>query len=443
MDQVRKLAADLLTKIIKKRAYSGVELDKALFDSELEQRDRAFLTELVYGTLKRLITIDHIISSHSKVKLSKMEDTVLSNMRIAVYQICYLDRIPQHSAVDEAVNIVKSRSKRAVPFTNGVLRSIVRDSEKLKFGDDIRGISLKYSMPSWITELLRSQYGEITENILEGLNRDPETVIRVNTLKIKPEEYKGLLEGKGIESEMSDVLSDFLVLKNAGSVRDLPGYKEGLFSVQNISAGFVSYALKDEKGEIFMDMCAAPGGKSAYLSELKNDKILIDAHDIFEKKISLMENNLKREGIESVRCSVKDASEFDEDLFEKYDGIICDVPCSGLGIMAGKPDIRHNMTLKDTENIRKLQEKILENAGRYLKDGGLLIYSTCTLNKKENEEQVKAFLKEHSEFKTERLFSDIDLPENFMISENMITILPSGIYDGFFVTGLRKNRTDK
>ncbi|MFB0918390.1 MAG: 16S rRNA (cytosine(967)-C(5))-methyltransferase RsmB, partial [Clostridiaceae bacterium] len=397
MDKARKLATDIIINITKRGAYSGAELDKALLGGDLTDKDKGFVTELVYGTIKRLYTIDEIIKTYSKIKLNKMEDIVLASLRLAIYQVKFLDKVPQYAAVDEAVKIVTRANKKAAPFVNGVLRSIMREEKEIKFNDDIQRLSFEYSMPVWITEKIKSDYPTDYLNILKELISTQGVTIRVNTLKITVSEYKELLNNREIEFSSDSSENPFIHLSRTGGVRELPGFKDGYFSVQNQSAGLVSKSLENVNGTLFFDLCAAPGGKSAYLAELKKDSVNIEAFDIYKHKIRLMGENFKRLGIKNVKAELKDASILMEDRVDEADGVIADVPCSGLGIIAGKPDIKLNISKEGIREIIELQKKILSNAGSYVKKGGYLVYSTCTLNKEENEDNVSEFLKNNPE----------------------------------------------
>lgn len=439
MDKARKLATDILINITKRGAYSGAELDKALLSADLADKDKGFVTELVYGTIKRLYTIDEIIKTYSKVKINKMEDVVLASLRLAIYQVTFLDKIPQYAAVDEAVKIVSKFNKKAAPFVNGVLRSIMRGEKEIKFSNDILRLSFEYSMPPWITEIIKADYPNDFESVLKNLSATPGVTIRVNTLKIPVEEFKGLLREKGIEFSSVSPRDPFLQLSKSGGIRELPGFNEGLFSVQNKSAGLVSESLKNVPGSLFLDLCAAPGGKSAYLAELKRDLVNIEAFDIYKHKIRLMRDNFKRLGIKNIKVDINDASRLMEERVGEADAVIADVPCSGLGIIAGKPDIKLNISREGIKEIIALQKNILSNAASYVKKGGYLVYSTCTINKAENEENVVDFLKCNPDFKV--ILPDC-LPEleniEYRLSGNMVTILPGKGMDGFFIAMLSK-----
>lgn len=468
MDLARKLAVDILKRITIDGAYSSIELDFALFKCNLDERDKSFITNLVYGTLNNLYTIDKIIETYSSIKLKKMENIVLTTLRLGVYQIKYLDKIPNRSAIDEMVNIVKKNNQRSANFVNGVLRSIDRNEKEIKFKNDIETLSFEFSIPIFLTKLIKDQYKKRTKEILEGLRRNEGVFIRVNTTKISRNDYKKKLIESKLEIEIEDgLLDDTIYIKNPGSIVNLFGYKEGYFSVQNESAAFVSNALfnyinnnaKDSKGAFiketennieskklkFLDVCASPGGKSLYLQELFKNNTNIISCDIYSKKLDKINENAKRLNLK-LKTNLVDASIYREEYFNSFDGIICDVPCSGLGLLGRKPDIKLNIKEENIEEIVLLQRNILENISKYIKRDGVIIYSTCTLNKEENENQINHFLENNTNFeKVELNTEDILLKsaregnvKNFIIKDNMITIIPNKMYDGFFLCGLKR-----
>lgn len=445
MDQARKLAGDLLTKITKEGAYSGAELDQALFNAKLTQQDKAFITELVYGTLARLYSIDRILETYSKVRLSKMEDQVLSQLRLAVYQMKFLDRVPPFAAVSEAVTIVRKKSPKAAGFVNGMLRSILREEKAVAFAGETDRLAFEYSLKPELVRHFQKTFGDRAPSILADLIQAEGLCIRVNQKKIASPDYTARLQEVGLEARPGWFSDQFLYLTRQGALRDLPGYRAGLFSVQNEAAALPPMLLHQlvPDGTI-LDLCAAPGGKSAYLAETPGD-YRITAFDLSRRKLDRMEENYKRLGL-TVTTRIGDATEFQPDLAESADGILLDVPCSGLGLLGRKPDIRHNMDQKGMQELAKIQARILRNGSRYLKRGGCLIYSTCTLNPAENQDNVRAFLADHPEFALqaqplERLAEQAGARglDNLLLHDGMLTVLPGAGLDGFFVAVLKKN----
>lgn len=446
MDKARKLAGDLLSKITKEGAYSGAELDQALFSGSLNDQDKAFVTELVYGTLARLYSIDEIIKAYSKIKLTKMEDQVLSSLRIAIYQILYLDKIPTFAAVDEAVTIVRKKSPKAAGFVNGMLRSILREEKELEFPDEVSRLSFAYSLRPELTRHFLTEYPEEAETILGNLVEPEGLSIRINEQKITAETYKKLLTDEGYEYTEGWFSPLFVYLNRQGAVRRMPGFAEGFFSVQNEAAALPPLILtRLVKEGTVLDLCASPGGKSAFMAEQSAPDFKVTAFDLSEHKLIRMRENFGRLGL-SIETKAADAAKFLPEYEHSADGIILDVPCSGLGLIGRKPDIRLKMDLKAMAELTKLQAAILKNSARYLKTGGYLIYSTCTLNRAENQLNVLSFLKDHPEFSllTEAVEALSTLAvskglDNLRLEQGMLTVLPGSGLDGFFVAVMKRS----
>ena len=446
MDKARKLAGDLLLKITKEGAYSGAELDQALFSGSLNDQDKGFVTELVYGSLARLYSIDEIIKAYSKIKLSKMEDQVLASLRIAIYQIKYLDKVPPFAAVDEAVTIVRKKSPKAAGFVNGMLRSILREEKEMKFPDEVARLSFDYSLRPELTKHFMKEYPDEAEELLQHLVEAEGVSIRINQQKITAQGYQDLLTEKDYEYSKGLFSPLFVNLIRPGSIRRLPGYSQGLFSVQNEAAALPPLLLSKlvKSGDV-LDLCASPGGKSAFMAEQGGADLKVTAFDLSEHKLIRMKENFKRLGL-SIETVVADATKSLPSYVDKAAGILLDVPCSGLGLMGRKPDIRLNMDLKGMAELAKLQRAILNNGSTYLKRGGYLIYSTCTLNQAENQDNVLQFLKTHTEFSlmTESveelvtLAADIGIHQ-LRLDQGMLTVLPGNGLDGFFLAVLKRN----
>lgn len=447
MDKARKLAGEVLTRITKDGAFSGAALDEALSSQELTAQDRAFVTELVYGTLSRLWSIDEIIRLYSKVRIRKMEDAVLSSLRIAIYQIKYLDRVPPFAAVDEAVTIVRRKSPRGAGLVNGILRSILRDEKEMKHSSELERLSFQYSLKPELTGHFLAEYPKDAEAILKGSLAPEGLSIRINRNKISPADYRLKLEEAGIGYRPGWFSPLFLTLERQGAVRDLPGFTEGWFSVQNEAAALPPLILSElvEKGQV-LDLCAAPGGKSALMKELKGKDLAVTAFDLSTAKLQRMDENFRRLGLE-IRTRAQDATAFLPELEEQADGVLLDVPCSGLGLLGRKPDIRQNMDLKGMEELAATQAAILDNGARYVKPGGFLIYSTCTLDRRENEDNVQRFLARHPDFKVltgpaGKLLETQEKAglDQLRVRDGLITVLPGQGLDGFFIAVLARAR---
>lgn len=410
----REIALKTLYAVEFEGAYSNMALKNALSKNNISAVDKSFVTTLVYSVISRKLTLDYVIASYSKIKLKKISKYILLILRMGLCQLMYMDKVPQNAAVDESVKLAKRYGHGAsAGFVNGVLRSFIRSGIELP--DDL---SVKYSFPKELCEMFVNDFGaEFAAELMETLNSNPKLTIRANTLKTTPRELKAKLDKKGIKSEtngVSLVCSGFDV---AGDEL----YRNGCYTVQDTAASQASLVLSPKKGETVIDMCAAPGGKTTHIAELMENEGQIFAFDVHEHKIKLINENAKRLGIDIIKAQIGDGTVFNEAFAEKADKILCDVPCSGLGIIRRKPDIKWNR--EDMSGLRKIQQKILENAGRYLKHGGEIVYSTCTIDKRENEEQTELFLKNHSDF--EKIFEKTYYPNK------------DGC-DGFYICKMRK-----
>ena len=416
----RQLALKVLYEVEKNGAYPGIELKKQLFISDLSTVDKGFATELVYGVLKNRTRLDFIISKYSKQKLKKISDWIINILRMGVYQIVFLDKIPLSAAVNESVKLAKRYGHQASSgFVNGVLRNVGRNGD-VDYPKGREYYELFYSHPKWLVDMLFEQYGEEAKIIIENNNKVPSTTVRVNVLKITVDELTGLLLEKGIDVKKTEC-ENILKISGFGDISKLPEYKEGLLTPQGLSSYIAASLIEPVEGEVILDLCSAPGGKSTAMAEMSKDNAKIYAFDLFEHKIELINNNCKRLGIKNVNAKAHDGTVFMDEFAGKADKILADVPCSGLGIIRKKPDIKWNKETTDFDEIISIQKKILENSEKYLKKDGVLVYSTCTLNKKENELVVEEFANKYS----------------FEI-EKMQTFFPDDDHDGFFVCKLRR-----
>ncbi|MGL5615662.1 MAG: 16S rRNA (cytosine(967)-C(5))-methyltransferase RsmB [Sarcina sp.] len=434
----RKLIVEILDEVFFNGAYSNIEINKRLAGKDIDVKDRALITEVVYGTIKYKRTIDIIIESFVK-SIEKVDNEVLNILRSSIYQMRYLDRVPDYAVVNEAVNLAKDTSMGLSKFVNGVLRNYIRN-EKRDFADDFTGSNLlayKYSFEKWMVELFIKQYGkERAEQILEGLNKTPALTVRVNALK---EDYdtvfEKLEETYGIEE--GTICPEAIIIRKGSSIENNELYKEGLITVQDESAMLVAPLLDPKEGETVMDLCSAPGTKATHLSELMMNTGKVLAFDIHDHKIGLIKENIKRLGIENIECEIMDAAVLNPKYIAYADKILLDVPCSGLGIIRKKPEIKWTKSTRELQNIIKVQKEILDNAWNYLKKGGELVYSTCTLNKRENEEIIERFLDNNKDCKVEKVF--IGEGDNIIYNiDGSITILPNEFMDGFFMAKLKK-----
>ncbi len=442
MPNSRNIALNVLLKIEQDKAYSNLALNNAIKENRLNSLDTAFVSALVYGVLERKLTLDYIIKQYSKIPLRKIELKTKMILRLGIFQLLFMDKVPDSAAVNESVNLAKKhRLQKSSGFINGILRSVTRAEEKYSLPDNkdkIYYLSIKYSVSQDIIRLWLNSYGELnTEKLLQSLTGRPKLCIRTNTLKITTEKLSELLNQEGVKTEKVEFLSDALCVDNTGSIEQLSAYKSGLFHVQDLSSQLcVSYLLPKPR-DILIDVCSAPGGKSFSLAQYMNDKGRIFACDLYDAKIKLIKNGAKRLGINSVIATKRDALNPVLPL-PIADRILCDVPCSGLGVLSRKPEIRYKDNLI-TDELPQIQYKILCKSAELLATKGRLIYSTCTLNPKENNENIKRFLNEHEEF----CGVNLELPNGVFraFDENPyeITLMPHTAHtDGFYFAVLEK-----
>lgn len=385
---MRKLALVILTDILEKGKYNNIALNNALAGSNLSTPEKAFVTDLVNGTLRNLINLDFIINKFSKIPTGKMDSAVLNVLRLSAYQIFHTNTKP-HALCNEGVNLIKTtKYKSAAPFVNGILRNILRSREKISYPQGLVGLSAKYSLPMWIAEYLSSflEYGEV-EAFAKGSLEIPRLAICINTLKTTPEDLKKLLKNEGAVLEGN-------YLSKTAHIGSLSCFKEGLFHVMGNSAIDAVKALNLHPNAIVYDICAAPGGKSFYAACLMENKGSIISADIRDSRIKLIEEGAKRLGISIIRTLKADALK--GGLPENSaDFCIADVPCSGLGTLAKKPDIKYTKSMDDIKAMAELQKKILNTASDYPKKGGYLMYSTCTVSIEENQNNTRWFAKNY------------------------------------------------
>ena len=416
----RQLALKVLYEVEKNNAFPGMELKKQLSSSDLTGVDKGFATELVYGIIKNRTRLDFIISKYSKQKLKKISDWIINILRIGVYQIIFLDKVPLSAAVNESVKLAKRYGHQASSgFVNGVLRNVGRNGD-VEYPKGREYYEVFYSHPKWLVDMLFDQYGEDAKKIIENNNKVPSTTVRVNILKTTAEDVVKSLSEKGISVENTEC-ENVLKIAGFGDISKLTEYTEGLITPQGLSSYIAASMLNPKKGNVVMDLCSAPGGKTTAMAEISGDGAKIYAFDLFKHKIELINNNCKRLDIKNVTAKAHDGTLLMHEFIGKADKILADVPCSGLGIICKKPDIKWNKETKDFDAIINIQKKILDNAEKYLKKGGTLVYSTCTVNKNENENLIKDFTEKY----------------NFKII-NMQTILPDKEHDGFFICKMIK-----
>lgn len=430
IDFARNIALKSLYEINTKQAYSNIVLDKFINENreKLSNLDINFISELVYGVVTWKLTLEYIIQKYSKTKIKKMSDWVKNILYLGSYQIIFLDKVPKSAAVNESVNLCKKYNFKSVGLVNAILRKIEKSDYKeiSNITNSITRISLKYSMPEWIVKKFCDEYGEEeTANICQNLNLRPNISVRINRLKGKMD-----LGEKGI-------LEDFRTITGTKNITKTKEYIEGNITIQDEAAGLSSFVLAPKEGEIVLDACSAPGGKTTYLAELMHNKGKIVACDIYEERLKQVEQNAKRLGIDIIQTEVHDATKLKEEYVEKFDKILLDVPCLGLGVIRRKPDIKWNRQEEDIKEISDIQFNILKTCSKYLKKNGTLVYSTCSMLKEENDAIIEKFIKEEK-FETVNIEEQIPNEFSKITTNNMVQFLPSQKHDGFFITMLKK-----
>ncbi len=424
---VRELVLDILMEVNEKEQYSHLVIRDVLNKYQyLEKQERAFLTRLAEGTIEHMLEMDFIINSFSKVKVKKMKPLIRNLLRMSVYQIKYMDSIPDAAVCNEAVKLAKKRGFGQLRgFVNGVLRNIARELSHLQYPDEklepVRFLEVNYSVPAWMAEKWIKDYGfEKTKTICESFFAERPITIRTNLLRIQPEDLKRRLEEEGVTVKEVPSLSYAFEISGFDYLQSLESFEEGLFYVQDISSMMVAEIAAPKEGSYIIDVCAAPGGKSSHLAEKMQGTGTVEARDLTEYKVSLIEENIERHGLENMNAVQMDATVLDEASVGKADVLICDLPCSGLGVMGKKTDIRYKMTAEKQQDLVQLQRDILSTVHAYVKPGGTLVYSTCTIHKGENEENVEWFLKAYPEFSLvskEQMFPGETYHDGFFIAK--------------------------
>ncbi|GAB6990503.1 16S rRNA (cytosine(967)-C(5))-methyltransferase RsmB [Paenibacillus pini] len=438
---------DILTRVEQEGAYSNLLLNAALQKTMLSKEDVGLTTELVYGTVSRLNTLDYFLNRFVSKGVDKLQPWVRSLLRMSLYQIMYLDRIPDHAVVNEAVNLAKRHGHQGISgMVNGVLRNVLRSPEKLVLPDGLAAaqrIALQHSHPQWLVERWIRQYGEQTaEDICAANNEPPSVSVRVNTTMISREALMLEMEAEGLEVVASTLAPEGILVKSGGNMALTHWYRNGQLSVQDESSMLVGDAAMPESGMKVLDCCAAPGGKTAHLAELMRDEGQIIANDLHEHKHSLIHEQAQRLGLSSIQTTTGDAMM----LSNKYppasfDRILLDAPCSGLGVIRRKPDLKWAKTPEDIRDISNLQYDLLSSVSSLLRPGGILVYSTCTIEPRENEEIVNRFLENHPDFGTAKNNSTgwNVLEQSALPRGGGVQILPQHYHsDGFYIARITR-----
>ncbi len=448
----REIALDILMEVNEKEQYIHVLLNDALRKYQyLEKNERAFISRLVKGTMERRLTLDYVINQVSSVRVNKMKPLIRNLMRMSVYQMMYMEQVPVSAVCNEAVKLAKKRKFTNLSgFVNGVLRNISRLLPQIKLPDDL---SIKYSVPQELVGMIEASYGrEMTELILESFLKEKKVSAITNTVKITKKELVNLLKSKGITVEDAPYVEDAFILLDYNYLDDIEEFSAGMFQIQDISSMLAGVIASPAKDSTVLDVCAAPGGKSIFAALMMSGTGHVISRDVSERKTGQIEENVERLGLSNIDVEVSDAAVHNIEDEDMADMLIADLPCSGIGIIGRKPDIKYNVSRDKIDGIIQLQRKILDSIYSDVKHGGYIVYSTCTLNSQENEENVR-YIKSKG---FEAVDITASLPEKLIddakragkhyydklikdAADGMLTLIP-GVYecDGFFVAKLKR-----
>ena len=427
MDVNRKAAYFVLLDVEVKKSYSNIALNNRKFRGKLTSP--AFAVELVYGVLENKMLLDYIIDQIVPTGSEKMKESDRIVLRMGIYQLEFMNSVPEYAAVNETVELAKRFCKGREGFINASLRTYIREKDGINLpdrgGNEVGYLSIKYSYEPWIIEMWLEQYSdkEFVEELLKAGNRRPGFVIRANWLKIMRDDLIKRIEAVGCTVEKGKLYDDALYVQNAHMLIDSKMFKQGLFSIQDEASMLVAAMLDPQHGDVVMDVCAAPGGKTMALAERMNNKGRIIASDIYIRKLGLINKEAQRLGIKIVETKTWDATKVDPAMVEKADRVLVDAPCSGLGVIRRKPEIKYKKKTPEMDNLPAKQLHILSASSRYVKPGGVLVYSTCTINSDENQKVTAEFLKNNPSF----------------TKEDVIQLMPNvNGTDGFFICKMKK-----
>lgn len=427
----RKVVLEILNDV-EQGAFSNKLIQSLQEREDLDARDKGFISKIVYGVVENKLYLDYVIRKFSSVRLKKIDPEILNVLRMTAYQIIYLDKVPNAAAVDEGVKLAKKINFRHKGFVNALLRSLIKGYDAVELpSDGVERLSVKYSHPKWMVERFIHIHGyEFTEDLLSANNEEPDLVLRVNTLLINREDLMTKLNMLGLEVEKSDIVEEGIIVENLGNQRidEIEWFQKGYFTIQDESSMMVGHIAMPEAGQKVLDLCAAPGGKATHMAQLMGNKGQVIACDVSDKKINLIKANVKRLGLNNVQMVINDATVLNESFVDKFDKVLLDAPCSGLGIVRRKPDIKYHKTLEDIHTLNDMQQSMLLHAAKYVKKGGELIYSTCTIEPLENSEMMDWFSKHHDDFERVTIDESLDLQMYPNVDET----------DGFYICKFRR-----
>lgn len=446
----RAMALEILYLVDHEDAYSNLALNSVLEKHRPEKQDRGFVTELVYGALRTRNTLDWVLGRFLKKPLTGLTPWIRNILRVGVYQLMFMDKVPVSAAVNESVNLAKRYGhKGTVGLVNGVLRNVARSLSEIAYPDQekdpVQHIAVKYSHPAWLVERWLKEFGFAeTVELCRANNEIPPNAVRTNTLRISRDELKKRLEAEGIQVTEGRLAPETLLLEGFKSVGSIAAHREGLFLVQDESSTLVGHALKPAPGSLVIDACSAPGGKTTHLAQLMRNSGRIVACDVHAHKLNLVRENVERLDITIIEPVLLDATRLHEKFAGLADYILVDAPCSGLGVLRRRPEIRWRKEPGQIAELRDLQLAILDSAARCLKPGGALVYSTCTVTEEENTGVVHEILRRRPELKAESLADCLPgslagTPGLETIPEGYVQFLPHRHgTDGFFISRLRR-----
>ncbi len=445
MENAREAALNIISDALKSNRYQSLDPNKEINLNLSDKRDKALALEISYGVIERKNTLDYILKQYVTRSIDKIDIAVLNIMRIGLYQLLYLDRIPPSAAVYESVNLAKKYSNPgAAKMVNAVLRSFLRNNGSYKLPpkkDKVTYLSIIYSHPKWLVKKWLNEFGyDFTVGLLEADNIRLPLTVRANVLKMEPRYLLKKLKNEGVSAEKGNYIEEAIQLKGIGGLENLRSYREGLFYIQDEASMLVSHVLDPQAGEFIMDVCSAPGGKTTHIAELMKNSGRLLARDVYAHKLDIVNQNASRLGDSIIETQVFDATKTDYELLGKVDRVLVDAPCSGLGTIRHRPDIRWSKRICDIKKISEVQQNILSSSAVYVKTKGILVYSTCTVEKEENIDVIKKFLKRNNDFELIN-FKDL-IPPGLVTgdaSNGYITLYPSlNKTDGFFIAKMRR-----
>lgn len=438
-DKARLLAAKALLRV-SSGGFSNIVLDSMLGEAKLDQRDKAFASALFYGVLERRITIDILIRRYSAIPPEKLDPEAAEVLRMGFYQLLYMNSVPDNAAVNESVELIKELGcPKASGFVNGILRAFVRNGKNADFSrlPGIERLSAEYSAPLWLCKKWCLEFGpQRTQRALRACLGAPPIYARVNTVKADAHAVCEALSTEGASAKPAEIFQNAIIIESP-ALQNTKAYRDGLFHVQDISSQLCAAALGAKAGERVLDVCAAPGGKTFTVAEIMENKGEVVACDLHAKRAKLVKTGGERLGLGIITARANDATVYDES-FGKFDKVLCDVPCSGLGVIRRKPEIRFKKP-EDLQSLPKIQYRIAAASAKYLKEGGVLVYSTCTLSRDENENVVKQLM-EREGLLPEKLPEEL---QKYSADGYSVTLLPGEINsDGFYFARLRKGKAE-